>query len=83
MKKQWSKTVHLTDPNPYPVEEIYRAFVKEITGKYPKGRIPLSLAKVSVSLSSIRKFLQVEKETLDYLTWQSTFDTTNCRQHIK
>jgi thioester reductase-like protein len=72
-----SKTVHLTDPNPYPVEKVYRAFVKEITGKYPKGRIPLSLAKVSVSVSSIRKFLQVEKETLDYLTWQSSFDTTN------
>ncbi|WP_313891522.1 SDR family oxidoreductase [Psychrobacillus sp.] len=71
-----SKTLHLTDPKPYPVEEVYRAFVKEITGKYPKGRIPLIIAKASVSLYPIRKILQVEKETLDYLTWQSTFDTT-------
>ena len=73
-------TIHLTDPNPYPVEEVYRAFVKEITGKYPKGRLPLGLAKASVSLSPIRKFLQVEKETLDYLTWNSSFDTTNAEQ---
>ncbi|MEI4769720.1 SDR family oxidoreductase [Psychrobacillus sp. FJAT-51614] len=71
-----SKTVHLTDPNPYPVEEVYRAFVKEITGKFPKGRIPLFFAKASVSVYPVRKLLQVEKETLDYITWDSSFDTT-------
>ncbi|WP_342600469.1 SDR family oxidoreductase [Psychrobacillus sp. FSL H8-0483] len=70
------QTVHLTDPKPYPVEEVYRTFVKEITGKYPKGRIPLSLAKASVAIYPVRKMLQVEKETLDYLTWNSSFDTT-------
>ena len=71
------KTLHLTDPNPYPVEEVYRAFVKEVTGKFPKGRLPLQIAKTAVALYPIRKFLQVEKETLDYLTWNATFDTTN------
>ncbi|WP_277586388.1 SDR family oxidoreductase [Psychrobacillus antarcticus] len=71
------KTLHLTDPNPYPVEEVYRAFVKEVTGKFPKGRLPLPIAKTAVALYPIRKFLQVEKETLDYLTWNATFDTTN------
>ncbi|MFJ7825150.1 SDR family oxidoreductase [Psychrobacillus sp. NPDC096623] len=71
------KTLHLTDPNPYPVEEVYKAFVKEVTGKYPKGRFPLSIAKTAVSFYPIRKLLQVEKETLDYLTWYATFDTTN------
>ncbi|TQR20189.1 SDR family oxidoreductase [Psychrobacillus vulpis] len=70
-----SQTVHLTDPKPYPVEEVYRAFVKQITGKYPKGRIPLFLARAAVSIYPIRKMLQVEKETLDYLTWDSSFDT--------
>lgn len=73
------KTLHLTDPNPYPVEEVYRAFVKELTGKYPKGRLPLPIAKTAVALSPVRKFLQVEKETLDYLTWNATFDTTNAK----
>ena len=71
------QTIHLTDPLPYPVEEVYRAFVKEITGKFPRGRLPLSIAKSSVGLYPVRKFLQVEKETLDYLTWNATFDTTN------
>lgn len=78
-----SKTLHLTDPKPYPVEEVYRSFVKEITGKYPKGRIPLFLAKASVSLYPVRKLLQVEKETLDYLTWDSSFDTTVAESILK
>jgi len=73
------QTIHLTDPQPYPVEEVYRAFVKEITGKYPKGRLPLPIAKTSVAIYPVRKFLQVEKETLDYLTWNATFDTTNAK----
>lgn len=71
------QTIHLTDPQPYPVEEVYRAFVKEITGRFPRGRLPLSIAKSSVELYPVRKFLKVEKETLDYLTWNATFDTTN------
>ena len=78
-KEAIGKTLHLTDPNPYPVEEVYKAFVKEITGKYPKGRVPLIIAKTAVSFYPIRKILQVEKETLDYLTWDATFDTTNAK----
>lgn len=70
------KTIHLTDPNPHPVQEVYRSFVKEITGKPPKGRIPLSLAKASLSIHFIRKMLGVEYESLDYLTWHANFDTT-------
>lgn len=70
------KTVHLTDPNPHPVQEVYRAMVKEMTGKLPKSRIPYSLAKVGLQIKGIRKYLGVEFETLDYLTWNATFDTT-------
>lgn len=54
------KTVHLTDPNPHPVQEVYRAMVKEMTGKFPKGRIPLSIAQ---------KFLQL-KRFEQYLVWK-------------
>lgn len=69
-------TLHLTDPNPHPVQEVYRAFVKEITGRTPKGRIPLNLAQASLSIYTIRKRLGVEHEALDYLTWNASFDTT-------
>lgn len=69
------KTVHLTDPNPHPVEEVYRKMVSEMTGKMPKSRIPHQMAEWALSVAPIRKFLGVEKETLDYMTWQASFDT--------
>ena len=77
------KTLHLTDPKPYPVEEIYRAFVKEITGKYPKGRLPLGIAKAALNSYPVRKMLQVEKETIDYVTWNASFDTTVAESILK
>ncbi|MGE7917651.1 SDR family oxidoreductase [Viridibacillus sp. NPDC093762] len=74
------KTVHMTDPNPHPVQEIYRAMVFTLTGKKPKGRIPLSLARKSMSILSVRKVLGVEYETLDYLRWNASFDTRTAEQ---
>ncbi|AQU79989.1 MULTISPECIES: SDR family oxidoreductase [Planococcus] len=69
------QTVHLTDPNPHPVEEIYRGMVHLMTGKNPKGRVPHSLAKMSLSIGFVRRGVGVEIETLDYLTWSADFDT--------
>lgn len=75
LKKAESATVHLTDPHPHPVEEVYRAMVHEMTGRYPKGRIPKKLAALSMTVPAIRKYLGVEAETLDYMDWQAQFDT--------
>ncbi|QMT16457.1 SDR family oxidoreductase [Planococcus maritimus] len=83
LKKAESATVHLTDPNPHPVEEVYRAMVFEMTGRYPKGRIPKKLAKFSMSMPAIRKYLGVEAETLDYMDWQAHFDTQNALALLK
>ncbi|MGH2317310.1 SDR family oxidoreductase [Planococcus sp. SE5232] len=74
------QTIHLTDPNPHPVEEVYRGMVHLMTGKNPKGRLPHNLAKVSLSVAAIRKGLGVEVETLDYLTWSANFDTQNAKR---
>ena len=68
------KTLHLTDPNPHQVQEVYRMMVKEMTGKKPIGRIPLSLTKRLLANYSVRKSLGVEYETIDYLTWKAEFD---------
>lgn len=70
------KTLHLTDPNPHPIQEVYRTMVKLLTNHYPKGSLPLSLAKKSLQVPLVRKKLGVEQETLDYLTWNAAFDTT-------
>lgn len=73
------KTLHLTDPKPHPVQEVYRTMVKLMTNSYPKGRIPFTLAKLSLQIPFIRKKLGVEQETLDYLTWNATFDTSEAQ----
>lgn len=70
------KTVHLSDPNPHYVKDVYKAMVKYITKKEPIGKIPISLATGALSIAPIRKYLGVEKETLQYLTWDAHFDTT-------
>lgn len=76
-------TLHLTDPNPHPVQEVYRMMVKEMTGKSPKGRLPLALTRKTMEFKRLRKFLGVEIETLDYLTWNATFDCTQAKEVLK
>lgn len=83
LEKAESSTVHLTDPNPHPVEEVYRAMVYEMTGKYPKGRIPKKLAAFSMRAPIIRKYLGVEAETLDYMDWPAQFDTQNAQSLLE
>lgn len=82
-EKAVGKTIHLTDPTPHPVEEVYRHMVSIITGKQPKGRMPLFLAKGALKLKVLRQRLGVEKETLDYLTWSVQFDTTQANEVLK
>lgn len=74
------QTIHLTDPAPHPVEEVYRGMVHMMTGKNPKGRFPHNLAKLSLSVAAVRKALGVESETMDYLTWSADFDTRNAER---
>ena len=74
------KTLHITDPSPYTVYEIYDAMVKEMTTKRTFGRLPVFLTRSLLSKMSIRQKLGVEYETLEYLTWQATFDCTDAQQ---
>ena len=77
------ETVHLTDPHPHPAEEVYRKMVVEMTGKLPKLRLPHKVAELSLRAAPIRKILSVEAETLDYLTWNGSFDTAKAQQLLK
>lgn len=76
-------TVHLTDPDPHPVEEVYRAMVYEMAQTYPKGRLPKKMAAWSVQIPSVRKYLSIEAETLDYMDWQAQFDTHNAQKLLQ
>jgi thioester reductase-like protein len=77
------KTIHLTDPSPHLVEKVYRAMVKELTGKEPRGRFPRTLAEKGLTWKQLQRKLGVEVETLDYLTWNAVFDTTIAEELLK
>lgn len=74
------KTVHLTDPNPHPIQEIVRAVTIEMTGKSPKGHLPLKLTQKVMKNKKLQRYLRVEQESLDYFSWDATFDTTIAEQ---
>lgn len=77
------KTYHLTDPRPYPVTEVYKMLLKEMTGKEPSWKMPLPFVRFLLSFSWVRKFLRVEKETIDYLEWMGTFDSTIAEKDLQ
>ena len=77
------RTIHLTDPSPHLVEHVYKAMVKELAGKEPKGRFPLSLAKNALTPKWLQRKLGVEVESLNYLTLNANFDTTNAEELLK
>jgi nucleoside-diphosphate-sugar epimerase len=77
------ETVHLTDPHPHPVAEVYRRMVYEMTGKFPRMYLPHKMAEVSLAVLPVRKMLGVEVETLQYLTWNASFDTEKGQRLLK
>lgn len=83
LKNAEGETVHLTDPNPHPVEEVYRSMVFHMTGKTLKFRLPRKLAEVSLGIKPVRRMLRVEAETLDYMNWHSSFDTANAERLLE
>lgn len=82
-EKGAGKTYHLTDPNPYRASEIYEMVMEALISKRPKGSIPLSLGKWCLGIKPIRKYLGVEKESLDYFSWMGQFDCTQTLNDLK
>ncbi|MFD1849925.1 SDR family oxidoreductase [Oceanobacillus bengalensis] len=70
------KTYHLTDPNPYTMNEIYQMLTEAYLGMTPKGALPLALAKSALNIGVIRKWLQVEREAMDYFSIHSSYDAS-------
>jgi nucleoside-diphosphate-sugar epimerase len=77
------KTYHLTDPHAYSMKEVYAMLMQEFLNRKPIGTIPLPLVKAAMSLSFIRKWLQVEKEALDYFIYEVIYDCTQAQTDLQ
>ncbi|WP_102029352.1 SDR family oxidoreductase [Salirhabdus sp. Marseille-P4669] len=78
-----SATYHLTDPNPYTARELYRLFMYHYLGKKPKGTVPHKLAEFHLKIPFIRKWMQVEKQALDYFNEQTIYDCSEAQRDLK
>jgi thioester reductase-like protein len=81
-EKAVGKTYHLTDPKPYRMRDVYRMMMEAYLHKKPVGTMPLSFARGLLSIPSVRKWLRVEKEALDYLTCQAEYDASIAQQDL-
>ncbi|QHE50822.1 SDR family oxidoreductase [Pontibacillus sp. HMF3514] len=70
------KTYHLTDPNPYQSHEVYRMLMEALLGKTPSYRIPLHAAKLPLNLLPVRRWLNIQKQTIPYFMYNSHYDTS-------
>ncbi|KIL37043.1 3-beta hydroxysteroid dehydrogenase [Cohnella kolymensis] len=77
------KTYHLTDPKPYRMKDVYRFLLAEYLGKEPIGTIPLAAAKGFLSIPALRKWLRIEKESLDYLACMAAYDCTQAQNDLR
>lgn len=77
------KTYQVTDPTPYPVQDIYKEMLYIYLNKSTFGTIPLGIVSPILSFSMIRKMLKVEKEVLSYFNCYSDYDCSNTLNDLK
>ncbi|SIT84290.1 SDR family oxidoreductase [Edaphobacillus lindanitolerans] len=68
------KVYHLTDPSPYMARDAFRLIAEELAGKKPVFTVPRSSVYMMLSMPSFRRWVQVERETLDYFHLEAEFD---------
>lgn len=76
------KVYHLTDPNPYRMDELQKMILKKYLGRKTKASLSIKWMKVALSFARVRQFLQVEKEALDYFTIHSSYDATEAQRDL-
>ncbi|PTX64537.1 thioester reductase-like protein [Melghirimyces profundicolus] len=72
-------TFHLTDPSPYTAREVYRMISEELLGRKPMFTLPARLADGLMSIKPVRRYYDVEKEAIAYMTNQSDYDSSHAQ----
>ncbi|TKD68833.1 SDR family oxidoreductase [Pseudalkalibacillus hwajinpoensis] len=71
-----NQTFHLTDPAPYPAKKLYEMFCELLLHKKPSWILPKFVVLNALSVKSLRKRLDVVKETIDYFECNAHYDST-------
>jgi nucleoside-diphosphate-sugar epimerase len=77
------KVYHLTTPQPYKAKEIYRLICEALINKTPSYTIPSSLVYGLLAIPPFRRWVKVEKETVEYFNHQAEYDCTQAQQDLQ
>ncbi|MCF6136140.1 SDR family oxidoreductase [Pseudalkalibacillus berkeleyi] len=77
LEKSEGKVYHLTDPNPSEARALYKEIVGHLLNKQPTWFLPTSFVSGMLRISKFRRWVQVERETIDYFQCETYYDTTN------
>jgi hypothetical protein len=64
----------LTDPYPYKARDAFQLICTELIGKKPSYTVPLSVVSALLSIPAFRRWVRVEKETLEYFRLKAQYD---------
>ena len=71
------RTFHLCDPSPYAARDAYRMICEQLLDKKPVWTISWKLVDFLLSIKLLRRWLRVERETLDYFNCLAEYDCSN------
>ncbi|KFZ40453.1 MULTISPECIES: SDR family oxidoreductase [Thermoactinomyces] len=77
------KVYHLTDPNPYPAREAFGIICETLVGKKASFTLPSFIVYGLLSIPAFRRWLMVEKETIEYFRLKAEYDCSQALEDLK
>lgn len=71
------KVYHLTDPHPSAARDLYDQIVGHLLNKQPSWTLPTSVVSGMLRIPQFRRWVQVERETIDYFQCQTMYDASD------
>lgn len=76
------KVYHLVDPSPHTARDAFSLICQAQLGFTPRYTIPLSLVELSLSLPAFRRWVGVEKQTLEYFEIGPVYDSYQAQKDL-
>lgn len=76
------KTYHLVDPSPHTARDAFALICQAQMGFTPHYTIPLRLVEGALSIPAFRRWVGVEKETLEYFRIGPTYDSFQAQKDL-
>ncbi len=76
------ETYHLVDPSPHSARDAFALICQAQMGFTPRYTIPLKLVESALSIPAFRRWVGVEKETLEYFNIGPTYDSSQAQKDL-